>query len=421
MKINLKIFHNRNVLFYWMAVWASALGDAILILAISWFIVETTDSGVILGTFMMCMGMARIIFMVIGGVYVDRFPPLMIMKISLLIRAGILSYLMYVMVSEMEFAIGLYIGAIVFGMVDAFFLPAAAAIRQRLVSSEHFSQLNSLLLVATQTSVMVGPLLGSFLIRKGDYLMTVGAVIALFLIAMVMLQAVILHQSLDMKKENLKRSNHSKGAFFNELVEGFRYIVNTPIILTMMIVAMLVNAGVSVLTVALPFLAQHFGSGAEGLSMMNAAMGFGGAIGAVVFTLWTIKMPTPQMNLTASFIEGSALFFIALTPNLWGVGLLLGVIGFTTTAINVIAPSVNQSIIPKPLMGRVVSVMMVVMTGLTPFAQSFAGYLTEKMSTHHGLMYGGALELFASGLAFFIPAVRNYSAHYVKKRINQRG
>ncbi|SDX50628.1 Transmembrane secretion effector [Marininema mesophilum] len=124
------------------------------------------------------------------------------------------------------------------------------------------------------------------------------------------------------------------------------------------------------------------------------------------------------MNLTASFIEGLALFFIALTPNHWVAASLLVIIGGTTTAINVIAPSVNQSIIPKKLFGRVVSVMMLVMTGLVPITQALAGYVIDNTSSNQVFFYGGALELLTAGFAFFIPAVRNYSVQYFKRQGN---
>lgn len=401
---NFEIMKNKNFVLYWLASWASALGDAIFTIGVSWWIVQEIGSALVMGTFLLIMGTTRSLFMLFGGVMVDRKSPILLMKLSLLTRAATMCIIIIVTMFSDTYII-LYIIAGIYGIVDAVFLPAAAAARQRLVAKEYYTQLNSLLLLASQVSVIIGPVIGAFLIAVIGFKSLFVLITVVFVLASLALQVINL---LPISNKSNELSS-KKSSFKQEILEGFSYVIRTPIILTNIIVAMIVNAGVSVLTVALPFLAKELNVGVKGLSIMTSGMGIGGTVGAIVFSLWIIKYPTPRMNYMVCALEGLAVLLIFFTVTTWQVALLLAIVGFTTTAINVIAPSVNQSIIPKELFGRVVSVMMLAMTGTIPVSQALAGYLIDNIkSVHQVFIYGGLLEILAGVIALSIPAVRFY-------------
>ncbi|HEU4962324.1 MAG TPA: MFS transporter [Bacilli bacterium] len=407
MKESLLILKNRSFLFFWLAAWASTLADAVFMLGVSWLIVDTIGSGLIMGTFLLIMGVVRSAFMLVAGVYVDRMSPMLLMNLSLVARAVMMGGLMlFLAFGELNTWL-LYGLAALFGFVDAFFLPSAAAARQRLVPEEQFTQSNALLLVASQVSMILGPVAGAFLVALGGYQVMFGTIAVAFLVALFLLSIVRL-LPITSDEEEATTEPEQKKSYWQEVGEGFRYVWNTPIILTSIVVAMMVNAGVSVLTVALPFLADELQVGVEGLGVMTSGMGVGGAIGAILFSLWVIRRPTPQMNLTACLIEGLAIMALCMVSGPWVAAVLLAITGITTTAINVIAPSVNQSIIPKAMFGRVISVMMLAMNGSIPISQALSGYLVDSLSIWQVFLFGGLLEAGAAFIAFFLPAIRNY-------------
>jgi MFS transporter, DHA3 family, macrolide efflux protein len=405
LKLSHSILKNRSFLFFWFAAWVSTLGDTIFTIGVSWMIVNTLKSGTVMGTFLLIIGVVRSIFMLYGGVIVDRLNPMMLMKLSLGFRAVMMVVLALIATSSVFTKWELYALAAFFGFVDAFFLPSAAAARQRLVTEEYFTQANSLLLVASQVSVIVGPVIGAFLIKLGGMEILFGTFAFAFVLALVLLRMIRL---LPVAMGNVSQSAQKKRKFGSEFREGLQYVFRTPIILTSIFVAMLVNAGISVLTVSLPFLSVAMKTGVAGLGMMNSGLGVGGALGAIVFTLWMIKRPTPQMNLFACLLEGLAVSSIFFVNNIWLATTLLAITGITTTAINVIAPSVNQTIIPKELFGRVISVMMLAMNGSIPISQAASGYLIDHVDVHQVFLYGGLLETLAAFSSFFIPSVRTY-------------
>ncbi|KEO83826.1 MFS transporter [Tumebacillus flagellatus] len=409
MGVSLAILQNRSYLFYWLAAWASALGDLVFTVGVSWMITQTFHSGVIMGTFLLIMGAVRSAFMLFGGVLVDRMSPMRLMKVSLLARAVMMGLLMIVSANSSLSVWMLDVLAAVFGVVDAFFMPTASAARQRLVTEEYYTQSNSLLMVAGQVSVIVGPVVGSFLIGLGGGQLLYGTIAAMFVLSLGLLNLVRLRPPADSKSETEPpAAKKEPPSFTADLREGLQYVLRTPLLLVSISSAMLVNAGISVLTVALPFLAADMNAGVEGFGIMSSGIGIGGAIGAVVFTLWMIKRPTPQMNLTACLLEGLAVLSLFWVHNVWVAAVVLAFTGVTTTAINILAPSVNQSIIPEELFGRVISVMMLAMGGMIPISQAFSGFLIDQVNAHQVFLYGGLLEACAALLALFAPSVRAY-------------
>ncbi len=89
--------------------------------------------------------------------------------------------------------------------------------------------------------------------------------------------------------------------------------------------------------------------------------------------------------------------------------LVLGSVGLVEVAVNTIAPSVNQRIIPARVFGRVISVTIVLMSGSEPMAKAASGWIIAQIGVSPVLWWAGALEIAISTVAFFVPVVRTYS------------
>jgi predicted MFS family arabinose efflux permease len=189
---------------------------------------------------------------------------------------------------------------------------------------------------------------------------------------------------------------------------GFHYFLTTPIIMTMAVFAFFANAAVGATLISIPFLAEELNLGVEGFGLMNTAIGVGSVAGAVVFSVISIRNPKPYMTLLTCFLQGMIIMLIGFTVNIWMIITLIALMGLHETAVNVIAPSVNHTIIPARIFGRVISVMILVMSGSVPIAQAAAGWLMEWTSPQNIFIYGGVLEMGAALLTFSLPFVRDY-------------
>ncbi|WP_421383724.1 MFS transporter [Bacillus salacetis] len=398
MNLNLSIFKNKSFLYYWISTWISSLGDSIFVIALTWLLVEETQSPSVVGTYLFILGASKILFVLVGGVIVDRIDPKKLLIQSNVLRAIIILALVVLFVNKEAIWIFYIIGA-VFGMVDSIAEPAGISFRTRIVEKEYYTQSMGLLMTAGNVSAVIGPMIGAGLVAIGSTNFAIMVNAVTFLISALLLLLV--------KAAKPEEETESE-PMWKSVKSGFHYFVTTPIITTMAVFAFFANAAVGATFVSIPFLADELNFGVEGFGLMNTAIGIGSVAGAVLFSVFTIKNPKPYMTLLTCFLQGIVIMLIGFTGNLWVIITLIALMGLHETAVNVIAPSVNHTIIPPRIFGRVISVMILVMSGSVPIAQAAAGWMMEWTAPQDVFIYGGLLEMGAALLTFSLPFVRNY-------------
>jgi MFS family permease len=398
-KESLLIFRNRSFLLFWLSGWLTSLGDSIFIIALTWLLIEETGSPLVVGTYLFVVGITKLIFILVGGIITDRYDGRNLMIYSNLIRAVLILILVGISLTDM-FHIGLvyFLGAI-FGGVDSIAEPAGISCRTRIVKKEQYTQSMSLLMMAGNVSAVVGPMIGAGLVAIGS------TQIAILINALTFILSVLLLANVKFKKFE-KATKES--TIIKDVKEGFHYFIQTPIILTMAVFAFFANSAVGAALISIPFLANERGFGVEGFGLMNTGIGVGSAIGAILFSLWTIRNPKPYMTLMVCLFQGIVIILIGFTHQLWLFIVLFALLGMHETAVNVIAPSVNHTIIPRKLFGRVISVMILVMSGSVPISQAVAGWMMESASTARVFIGGGLIEILAAVIVLFFPFVRNF-------------
>ncbi|WP_421378358.1 MFS transporter [Bacillus salacetis] len=396
------IFKNRNFVMYWLGYLFSALGDAIFILSVSWLIVKLTGSGVVMGTFLLFVGIPRVLFMLVGGIAVDRFSSRIVMFWSDTLRAIVLfifaaaSLTGYVSL-PLIFGLG-----VVFGIVDAFYWPSVTAIRQRIVKPEQYTQSNSVLTGTWQIAAIAGPLLGGILINLLDFTISFTVTAFSFLISAVTLFFIkLLPKAGDWVTE--------KKSLAADMLEGARFIWGSPLLIAIIMTAVFGNMAMSTILVGLPFLAQEYEVGAQGLSQMQAGLGVGGIAASVLLSAFiVIKKPSPRAKMAILFLQGIMILTIGFTQNHWQVAFLVALIGAAGATLGVLEQSISQTIIPQHMMGRVYSIILIVAQGMTPVAQAVNGWLIDAVGVHQIYFYGGILGMLSGLIGFFLPAVVKY-------------
>ena len=394
MKIGTEIFRNVPFLRYWVSGLISGLGDGIFTVALAWMC-ATAKSGWLYGVLLSAMSLPRIVLSPIGGVFVDRHDPRRVMNVCNMLRALLMGLLLVFSAGGLPPLWALFVMALLFGITDAFYWPAVYACRQRLVKPELYVQSNSLLMIAMKTHEIVGPVLGGVLLVAGGFRMILLLNGLTFLLALVLLY--------NLKLEPLEeKGQHKQNTFLEDLKVGMRFVWKSPLILASSISAFFVNAAFGAAMAGLPYLAVQRGLDEQQMGMLFSAMGAGGAAGAILFSLFVLRNPTPRMVQLSALFEGILFVLAGLCGNFWLMLLVLAGIGLMETAINIIAPSVNQAMIPRALFGRVI------MSGGTPLAEAASGWLIDQTSADTVFIGFGVLEMAVAAVALFVPAIRYY-------------
>lgn len=397
------IFQNKNFIRFWVGSFVSGLGDAMFFLALTWIVVRTTGSPATLGLLMAAMSLPQMLFSLMGGVLIDRLDPKRFMMVSDAVRLATMLFLVAVSSHGLPPIWSLFMVAVVFGTMDAGFWPASAKFGQNLVTPDQYVQSNGSVMVASQTTQIVGPAIAGVLAATGHFDTIIWLNAATYGTSMACLTFVTTAHTAD-----VTCPAHT-ASVLDDMTQGIRYVLQTPLLVVTSFAAFVVNACLAAVIVALPLLAHQLHVGPQGFGVMTAALGVGGALGAGVFAVLHLRRPTPRMTLVATGLEGVLFILLGLVQSITLVILVLGLVGLTEVAVNTLAPSVNQQIIPARVLGRVISVTVVLMSGSEPLAKAASGWIIAQIGVSPVLWWAGALEIAISTIAFFAPVVRAYS------------
>lgn len=160
----MRALRQRPFALLWTGQTLSRLGDFVYEVALAWWVLEATGSAAVMGSVLVVTFLPMLLLLLVGGVAVDRFHRPRLMIASDLARA-----LVVLGVAALAFADRLevwhvFVAALVFGLADAFFQPAYAALVPQLVPEADLPSANSLTSVSAQAGRIAGPALGGLIV-----------------------------------------------------------------------------------------------------------------------------------------------------------------------------------------------------------------------------------------------------------------
>ena len=137
----------------------------------------------------------------------------------------------------------------------------------------------------------------------------------------------------------------------------------------------------------MPWLAEiRFNAGPAGLGLLSAAWGAGALAGTLV--AGNLHLARPGRILLASVaVAGVAMLVVAVAPVLALAMAALAVMGLMVGFVNIVAISWLQARIAQDMLGRVMSLAMLMGFGITPLSLGVAGALLDVNAT---LLFVGA-------------------------------
>src|ERR1700681_4095848 len=148
----------------WAATTLSMFGDFFSYIALTWLVLQLTRSSLALGTVLVVQALPRALLMAVGGALADRFSPRLTMLGSMGLRAVFVAPLAVLVLTGRVQMWEVYGIAVVFGIVDAFFMPARQSILPRVVADDELEPGNAGMNVTMQASVILGPVLGGLIV-----------------------------------------------------------------------------------------------------------------------------------------------------------------------------------------------------------------------------------------------------------------
>ena len=381
----------------------SLLGDGFFSVALAWQVYEISNVPTALSIVGVAWTLPLILFILIGGVFSDRYDRRWLMIGADLVRAvaiGLLGLLSIAGVIELWHVVALI--AFV-GLGDAFFNPASTAIVPDLVPEEHLPQANALQgLVRPLMVRLIGPALGGITVAglgPGVAFVVDGSS---FLVSAVAIALISTRPSRTVVAHGLRQT-------IAEVGEGLAFVRRNPWCWATLLSAMFsLLVFIGPVQVLLPYLVKNrLGLGPEALGAIFAVSGVG-AIGAAIAVG---QLGLPRRRITIMYVvwsAGVALFAgYGLMTSLWQAFL----IGLGTAALfevgQIIWITLLQTLVPRELLGRVSSLDWLVSTGLVPLSFALTGPVSALLGPGPTMIAAGLLGSVLMGMLLFVPGVRD--------------
>jgi len=370
----------RDFRFVWLGESVSLFGDQFNTVALAWLVLGLTGSGFALGVILIAAAIPRGTFLLLGGVLSDRISPRDLALVSNVVRAVLTTIVAGLVIGDRVELWHLAAVGVVFGTVDAVFLPAINTLVPRLVPVERLAAANGVMQGTAQLVGTVGPAVAGFAVA----LVGVGAAFAVdaltFAFAALMLWFVRSGGTVPTADDQAAGSGPSIGA---SLVEGARIVLGDPVMRSIVILSTAANLAFTGTTVVgLPWLVLvRFGGDALTLGFLFAAFGAGSLVGVLAAG----SLPHPRrfgsIVLTFVLLEGVGLGAIGVAPSTAIIAVILAVIGALNGWVNVVVIAWVQGRTDPEILGRTMSFLMLGSVVAAPLSLALAAVIVDTNAT----------------------------------------
>jgi MFS family permease len=297
----------------------------------------------------------------------------------------------------------IYIVTIGTAIVVAFDLPARQALIPNLVDRKHLPSAMSLNFIMFQTSLVIGPAIGGFLIGASG----VGIV---YLINAFSFSSVLL--ALFLIKTSGEPIGEKSTVSLSAMLDGLKFVRSKTLIWSTMILDFFSTLFASA-TVILPIFAKDILMvGPEGLGLLYAAPSVGAVLTGLVMANFPRIKNQGIILLSAVGVFGVATIVFGLSKNFLVSLIALGFVGAGDSVSTIIRNVIRNIETPDYIRGRMTSINMIFFMGGPQLGEFEAGLLAAFVGAPLSVVVGGAGSLIVVGfVAAFIPTIRRYQNH----------
>ncbi|ONK13593.1 MFS transporter [Streptomyces sp. MP131-18] len=374
-------FRVRNYRIHFLGSSVSNIGTWMQRIAQDWLVHELTHSAAAVGITLALQFLPMLLFGLWGGVLADRFD-----KRKLMLGTQVVLGLTGLALAALTFsgavhAYHVYALAFVVGLATVVDNPARQAFVSEMVGPQLLRNAVSLNSANFQSARLIGPAVAGIVITgvgSGWAFLFNGLSFIAPITGLLMMRTSELTPA--------ERAPRGRG----QLREGLRYVGSRPELLWPIVLLGFVGTfGYNFAIWLVAFTDQVFHADAGTYGLLNSLM----AIGSVAGALLAARRGSRRMRFTvaAALLFGTLLMVAAAAPTFLVFALLMPVVGVVAMTFQVTANAGIQLHSDPAMRGRVISLMMMVFVGGTPFGGPLMGWLTDAFGARVGLLTGGAL------------------------------
>ena len=413
----LRSLKHRPFALLWTGQTASRLGDSLHRIALAWWVLEKTGSATAMGTVLVLSQIPLLIFLLIGGIVVDRFPRLRIMFLSDLLSGLVVTFIAVFSWPGLLKIWHIYVASLIFGFVEAFFFPAYQSVIPQITPPDMLTSANSLNGLSGRMTGIIGPMLGASLVATGGTPLAFTLDAASFFFSTLCIFPIIRSGQYESPGQTHGSQAVTRPISFVEAIqqgiadlrEGWLAVINVPWIwITILIFGILNIMEGSPRAVAMPFLIK------EDLGADVAVMGFFGSafsLGYVLSALWLGQYKRLRhrglLGYISVLINGFLLLLFGLKFPIPILVAAMFVYGICFNIFALVWTNTLQEMVPNEKLGRVYAFDSLGSWVLLPIGFALAGWGTDLVGAPAVFLIGGCGTILMILLGLCHPAIRN--------------
>lgn len=411
------LWHNRN--FGWLFATSSIsfIGNQFSLVALPWLALKLTGNPSVLAATTALMTVPQLVLLLIGGAVADRYSSRTILTVTNGANATVLATL----------AITLALGALqthtllaltfLLGTSTAFAVPTTTSLLPRIVTPDLLTGANSILMIARHLAMLVGPIAAGSLIASTSassghmaparFEEAAGVSTALLIDAATFLISALLIRFIRVPLS----AQQATTSVLRSVIEGLHWLWNDRPLRTLLVYyggIMLLVTGPT--QIGIPILVDSkLGQGAPGLGILLAAMSLGTISGMAIAAVWSGRHAATLGTtiLAVDIVGGAALVALANTHTLAPAAALCVLIGLGSGYVQIGLTTWIQQRIPVNLLGRAMSVMMLILLGAVTISAVVTGVLLTHLTIVTILSASGVLLVLIASLCLSNPTLRS--------------
>ncbi len=392
---------------FWIGETVSNFGSSMTQFAVPLLVFKLTGSAALLGGAFAVFGLPHLLFGLVIGAWTDRVD-----RKRLMIVVDVLAALTIASVPAAS-ALGVlsvwWIYAVLFvaSTLGIFFEASQFAAIPSLVDREHLVGANGRIQASFAAATVLGPLVaGALLVTLPiEDLLYVDA--ATFLVSAAALSLV--------RRAFNAPGTRARTALRSDIAEGIRYVLRHPVLRNISAMMAIINfVGTTVFAQLVLYAKVRFSAADSEIGLLYAAGGAGVIVCSLAAGPLRSRFTFGTVALGALMLSGLLTIALAFAPSLavaipiWALSSGLGIL------FNINTGSLRQAIVPNHMLGRIISVAMVLAWSMNPLGAAIGGIVVERTGDIEIVYAAIGAAIFLVALFFRLATPLGHAERYLE-------
>lgn len=386
-----RAFRNRNYALFFSGQSVSQIGTWMQRTAVNWVIFTLTHSAFMLGLAVFAQQFPSFLLSLPGGIVADRYNRYKILLVTQT-ASMVQSVLLAVLILTRHYVVWEILSlSVVLGIINAFDVPARQPMVHEMVNNkEDIANALAFNSVMVNIARLVGPAL------SGIVLQAFGAGVCFSLNALSFIAVIV---SLLLMKLPAFQPPAAKKKPAAELVEGFQYLQQKPVIGKIILLLVCLSLLVLPYDTLVPVFAKNiFKGNAATYGYISSFIGLGAMLGSLCLAALKKSGQLTTLMLASIALLGTGLVFFSRTGNFPLAMFFAMLMGFGALTPMTACITIIQMEAAAHMRGRVMSYVAMAYFGMLPLGSLLTGIISQKITAPFTMLCQGLTALLVAAI-----------------------